>query len=178
MRRTLYAAFAVLVPISSAHSQTVDVQSLTLNGVEIRIGEDSATALAALRDSADVMQFGGHNSWEISQRRFGALVPTTLFGSVGITNGTVSSIFKTYGIGDGRDLSASFSEALRDAQRGVNEACHTSYTRANDGHVRMIRTTCGPNELDFVLSHVASAGGDGNATLIRVIVRAPAAKDK
>jgi len=164
MRRTLYAAFAVLVPISSAHSQTVDVQSLTLNGVEIRIGEDSATALAALRDSADVMQFGGHNSWEISQRRFGALVPTTLFGSVGITNG--------------RDLSASFSEALRDAQRGVNEACHTSYTRANDGHVRMIRTTCGPNELDFVLSHVASAGGDGNATLIRVIVRAPAAKDK
>src|SRR5579863_9754280 len=134
MRRTLHTALAVLVSISSAYAQTIDVQSLTLNGVEIRIGEDSATVLAALRDSADVVQFGGHNSWEISQKRFGKPVPTTSFGSVSITNGTVSSIFKSYDVGDGRDVSASFTDALRDTQRGVNEACHTAYTRANDGH--------------------------------------------
>jgi hypothetical protein len=87
----------------------------------------------------------------------------------------VSTVSKEYDIGNGKDLSASYTAALADVQRGVNEACHTSYIRANDGHVTAIRTTCGPNSLDFALSHVGKTGGV-NTTNISVFVRAPAAR--
>jgi hypothetical protein len=58
MRLALCATLAILAPISAGRGQAVDVQSLQINGVEVRIGEDSATALAALRDSASVTYQG------------------------------------------------------------------------------------------------------------------------
>jgi len=180
MRLALCAALAlaIVAPAAAAGAQAADVPSLKVNGVEVRIGEDSAAALAALRDSANVTYQDAFKSWEIDRKRAAGRGDSTFLGWINFTNGVVSTLSKTYDIGNGRDLSAAYTEALFDVQRGVNEACHTSYLRANDGHVTQLQTVCGPNSLTFGLSHVGKAGEGVSATNISVLVRAPAAKGR
>src|ERR1017187_3849205 len=118
MRTVLFFALGLLAPPT-----TTDAQSLDLVGVELRVGEDSAVAIAKLRSAYDVTYQGVLQSWLVMRKGWKPSDSFVFVASVVVKEGHVSSILKYFDLGDGSDLSTVYSTALRDAQRDQIGPC-------------------------------------------------------
>jgi hypothetical protein len=128
------AMLALLFLGLSTQSQA---QTLDIGGIEIRLGQSTASALAALRTVYKVQYFDEMETWGVTRPD----KPTYGIGSIRVRDGLVSSISKDYFDANGVSGFDQHFQALRDALARGGSSCMTKIVE--DAERKGIITNCG-----------------------------------
>lgn len=166
----LALAFLLVPPIA----QPLLAQALDIGGVELRLEQASAPALAALGSAYELRYEDAMKHWSVYKKR-AAGDPFTLVGLLWIKNGVIARISKLYEVREQYDLADVLTTAMHDVQRRGGSLCTTTPQEFSDGRVSSIYTLCGRYELNLSLpSRLSSGAGSGDPVGGGVQVTVPA----
>ena len=142
--------FAPAVWLSALAMPALKAQALDIGGIELRLGQSSTSALAALKVAYDVRYEESLKIWTVLRKR-SADESYVWVGHIGVDDGLVKRISKSYPMKDPYELTDVLTLALRDAQKRGGTACTTWPQEMTDDRFWGFTTTCGPYEMSLTL---------------------------